>query len=96
MLMLIVNSMARLTCFICDPLSKTWHIPDFMKIEIRPEIDISMFSCAAVKKMEVIGCLVPSYGGKRIADAECKFSRRTQYFYTVTVNCNVSVYYRVT
>ena len=59
MLMLIVNSMARLTCFICDPLSKTWHIPDFMKIEIRPEIDISMFSCAAVKKMEVIGCLVP-------------------------------------
>ena len=30
-----------------------------MKIEIRLEIDISIFTCVAVKKMEVIGCLVP-------------------------------------
>ena len=39
--------------------AKTWHIPHFIKIEIRPEICISVFNRAAVKKMEAIGCLVP-------------------------------------
>ena len=39
---------------ICDPLSenllKTCHIPYFMKIEVGPEIGISMFKYVAVKK----------------------------------------------
>ena len=37
--------------------AKTRHIPHFIKIEIRPEISMLMFNCAAV--MEAIGCLVP-------------------------------------
>ena len=41
-----------------------------MKIEIRPEIGISMFNCAAVKKWKRSVAWFASYGVKRIADAE--------------------------
>ena len=64
---------------------KTWHIPHFMKIDIRPEIGISMFNCAAVKKWKRSVAWFLSYGAKRIVDTECQ----TQCFYVVTVNFNV-------
>ena len=35
-----------------------------------------MFNCAAVKKWKRLVAWFPSYGAKRIADAECKFSRK--------------------
>ena len=76
--------------------AKTQHIPHFMKIEIRPEIGISMFNCAAVKKWKWSVVWFLSYEAKHIADAECKFLRKRKRFYVVMVKCNVSVYYRVT
>ena len=57
-----------------------------MKIETRPEIGISMFNCAAVKKWKRSIACFPSYGAKCIADTERKFSRKRNVF---TVNCNV-------
>ena len=40
----------------CGPLTKTRHIPHFIKSEMRPEIDVQL--CNNVTT-EVIGCLVP-------------------------------------
>ena len=54
-----------------------------------------MFNCAAVKKWKRLVVWFLSYGARCIADAERKFEK-TQCFYVVMVNCDVSVYYRVT
>ena len=44
--------------------AKTRHIPHFMKIKIRPEIRISMFNCAAVKKWKrSVGWFLSSHSG---------------------------------
>jgi len=51
-----------------------------MKIEIRLEISISMFNCAAVKKWKRSVAWFPSYGAKRITDTERKFSRKCNAF----------------
>jgi len=51
-----------------------------MKIEIRHEIGILMFNCAAVKKWKRSVAWFPSYGAKRIADTECKVSRKRNVF----------------
>ena len=47
-----------------------------MKIEIRPEIGISMFSYAALKKWQRLAAWFPSYRAKCIADMERKFSTK--------------------
>ena len=41
-----------------------------MEIEIRPEIGILVFNCAAVKKWKQSVAWFPSYGVQRITDAE--------------------------
>ena len=56
--------------------AETRHIAHFMKIEIRPEIGISMFNCPAVKNWKRSVAWFRSYGAKRIEDAERKFSRK--------------------
>ena len=60
--------------------AKTWHIPHFMKIEIRPEISTPMFNCAAMKKWKWSFAWFPSYEAKRNADAECNFLRKHNVF----------------
>ena len=65
----------------CDPLNENpAHILHFMKIEVRPEISLSMFNCAAVKKWNRLVVWFPSYEAKRIADAERKFLRKRNVF----------------
>ena len=66
--------------YMYDPLSENPAHPAFMKIEIRPEINISMFNCAAVKKWKRSIARFPSYGAKHITDAERKFSRKCNVF----------------
>ena len=62
-------------------------------MEMRPEIGISMFNCAAMNKWKRSVPWFPSYGAHGIAEAERK---KTQCFYVVTVDRNVSVHYSVT
>ena len=74
-------------------LSHLWHHPYMWpaewkpdtscilwKIEIRPEISVSMFNCAAVKKWQWSVTWFQSYGAKCIGDAEHKFSRKRNVF----------------
>ena len=51
-----------------------------MKIKIRLEISVSMSNFAAVKKMEVIGCLVPELWSETHRRCERKFSRKRNVF----------------
>ena len=67
-----------------------------MKIEIRPEIGIPMCNCAAEKKMEAIGCLVPELQSEMRSGCGTQRFEKMQCFYVATVNFNVFVYYRVT
>ena len=53
--------------------AKTWHIPHFMKIKIRPEIGISMFNCAAGKTVVV-------KAGAYIVSTDRKTSLRITFF----------------
>ena len=46
--------------------------------------------------MEVIGYLVPELWSETHHGCGMQVFEKTQCFYIVTVNCNVSVYYRVT
>ena len=46
--------------------------------------------------MEAIGCLVPELRSETHRGCGTQVFEKTQCFYVVTVNCNVSVYYRVT
>ena len=66
-----------------------------MKIEIRPEISVLMFNCAVVKNWKRSVAWFQSYGAKCIVDANANFQENAM-FYVVIVNCDVSVYYRVT
>ena len=65
-----------------------------MKIGIRPEIGINVQLCSS-EKMAAIGCLVPELWSEMHRGCETQAFEKTQCFYIVTVNCNVSVYYRV-
>ena len=65
---------------ICELLSETWHITHFMKIEIRPEIGIPIFSCVARKKWKRSVAWFPSYRAKCVAEAERNFSRKRNVF----------------
>ena len=67
-----------------------------MKIQIRPEIGIPMCNCAAKKKMEAIGFLVPKLQSELRSEFGTQLFEKTQCFYVATVNFNVSVYYFVT
>ena len=60
--------------------AKTRHIPHFLKIEIRLEIGILMLNCVVVKKWQWSVAWFPSYGAKRIANVERKFSRKRNVF----------------
>ena len=46
--------------------------------------------------MEAIGCLVPELRSETHHGCGTQVIEKTQCFYAVTVNSNVSVYYRVT
>ena len=46
--------------------------------------------------MEAIGYLVPELWSEALHGYGMQVFKKTQCFYVVTVNCNVSVYYRVT
>ena len=46
--------------------------------------------------MEAIGCLVPELQSEMHRGCGTQVFEKTQCFYIVTVNCNVSVYYCVT
>jgi len=46
--------------------------------------------------MEAIDCLVPELRSEMHHGRRTQVFEKTQCFYVVTVNCNVSVYYRVT
>ena len=63
--------------YACGSYIGCWH---FMKIEIRPEVSILMFNCAAVKKWKRSVAWFPNYGAKCIADAERKFPRKHNVF----------------
>ena len=76
---------------LCDPLRE---IPHFMKIKIRPEIGIWMCNCEAVKKTQVIGCLVPELWSEMPCGRGKQLFKETQCLYVVTENFNVSVYYQ--
>ena len=45
--------------------------------------------------MEAIGCLVPELWSETHRRRGMQVFEKTQCFYVVTVNCNVSVYYHV-
>ena len=55
-----------------------------MKIEIRPEIGISMFMCSS-EKMEAISCLVPELRSETHRRRGMQVFKKTQCFYAVTV-----------
>ena len=59
-----------------------------MNIEIRLEISIPMFNCAAVKKWKQLVTWLLSYRPKCIADTECNFSRKRNVFILATEKYN--------
>ena len=67
-----------------------------MKIEIRPEIGILMFIYAAMKKWQQSVAWFPKLRSEMHRRRRMQVFEKRQCIYVVTVNCNVSVYYRVT
>ena len=81
---------------ICDPLSENPAHPAFYENRDKTGnrcIDVQLSS---IEKMETIGCLVPELRSETHRRRGTQVFEKTQCFYVVTVNCNVSVYYRVT
>ena len=80
----------------CDPLSENPAHPAFYENRDKTGnrcIDVQLSS---IEKKETIGCLVPELRSETHRGRGTQVFEKTQCFYVVTVNCNVSVYYRVT
>ena len=81
---------------ICDPLSENPAHPAFYENRDKTGnrcIDVQL---SIIEKMETIGCLVPELRSETHRGRGTQVCEKMQCFYVVMVNCNVSVYYRVT
>ena len=84
------NTLTVIYASCCNPLNKTQHISHSIKINI----SASMFNCVAVKDGNrwLLGSQVMEQNASRMRNATFQ---KMQCFYIITVNFNVSIYYRV-